>query len=235
MLSCASCPLKRTHSFFLAAAFFSLFNLLILMEHPVSNMILFTAREYNDTNSTSTATNTRMIEYWRRIFLQWRFTRIYISEQCPFAYLTTLKTAVTTTRLMIDSKECGFGADLWNNKSQLLSCGDHKCTLSDYVKIESPEILTVIFVQNPIRRFESAYNYVTGENALNLAPHESNDEKFRAYIRSHCEWVRGSEDSIFEIKNYHTDFHLVHLWPLMHSACVKISSKDIKVLQLCFF
>ena len=151
----SSCVNRRTRVLRLLA--------IIFLCHAVLWIVLAlneqTVEDPTPKQCTSFAPNYQMHEHWRQRFLQIGFTRIHISEQCHFAYLTTLKTASTTTRQMIDKRECGFGVDLWNNRSEHLSCGNHNCTQKDLDKMESEEWLTMIFVRNPIHRFESAYNY----------------------------------------------------------------------------
>lgn len=44
-------------------------------------------------NPMPNVSNLTVAELWRNKFLRFSFSRFYISEQCNFAYLTTLKTA----------------------------------------------------------------------------------------------------------------------------------------------
>ena len=73
-----------------------------------------------------------------------------------------------------------------------------------------------------------------GDTPLSLPEDQSNEEKFTSYIRYYYDWVRGTEDSIFVTKDWHGGFHLMHLWPMMISSCVKIDGNSIKVC-LYFF
>ena len=182
--------------------------------------------------------NYTLNEEWRRRFLKYGFTRIHISEQCKFAYFTTLKTASTTTRLLIDKKECGLGVDLYHNGSQRHNCGDHDCTPDDLRKLESEELFKMIFFRNPISRFESAYNYLMDTQPVTFAPENEFNEStesvsglldtqqaFRGYIHHLYHWVKGS--------GFISSHHRMHLQPQMHSLCVKMGEEQKSHIK-CF-
>ena len=116
--------------------------------------------EYIEYQNDSFPVNYSMNHIWRRNFISKSFTRIYISDQCKFIYFTTLKTASKTTREMIDLKQCGFGVNFYDNGKWWRRCGDHDCNSSDYMKMNSSEYFSMIFIRNPIDRFESLYNFL---------------------------------------------------------------------------
>eukprot|EP01083_Nonionella_stella_P213200 769167_1 len=103
--------------------------------------------------------NYSMNHIWKENFFKLRFTRIYVSDLCKFAYFTTLKTASLTTRKMIDIKQCGWGKDLYNNWKYWKTCGDHECNSTDYSKLWSSDYYNILFTRHPIARFESIYNF----------------------------------------------------------------------------
>ena len=117
-----------------------------------------------ETTMTEMPVNYTINEMWRTRFLEGGFTRIHISDECGFAYFTTLKTASMTTRHLIDQDECGFGSRSRYpiTSSHWKSCNEHKCGEDDFAKFESPSLLNIIFVRNPLSRFESLYNFVGG-------------------------------------------------------------------------
>ena len=119
--------------------------------------------------STEMPLNYSVNELWRNRFLEGGFTRIHMSDECGFAYFTTLKTASMTTRNLIDQDECGFGsrARFPITSSHWKSCGEHECGDEDFAEFESSKLLNIIFVRNPLFRFESLYNFV-GETSIRV-------------------------------------------------------------------
>ena len=115
-------------------------------------------------NVTKISIDYSMNNMWRNVFLSPTgpspFRRIYISDKCNFIYFTTLKTGSMTTRKLINREECGFGAIFSGQRRKYWnSCGDHNCDQRDFDKIASSLYFKMLFVRDPISRFESSYNY----------------------------------------------------------------------------
>lgn len=252
------CNAKWYSISFLSISICMVSTILLLLVHgnntPLLGILQSDDRVLSISSPIIPSPNYTMNKIWRTFFVErYRFTRIHMSEQCKFAYFLTLKTASTTTRLLINKKKCGVGSHLWTNGNQHHDCGDHDCTLIDLRNMESAELLTMIFVRNPISRFESAYNYIMNEVPITLPPAyelesyrsitskvsadpintnttmkiRNETEVFRGYIRLYYDIVHGKTTK--SASKAIPGMHKMHLQPLMHSSCIKIDSKCIKV------
>eukprot|EP01083_Nonionella_stella_P094838 266191_1 len=176
--------------------------------------------------------NYQMINIWRSNYLSYSWTRIYISDICKFVYLTSLKTASFTTRQMIDTKTCGLGYHIEGNSSWWKSCGNRACTQTDVDKIRSNNYFKIIFVREPIARYESLYNFLSRgkwrqtytNNTINKMRFKypnatSNELHFLQY--THCLYDDVMNGSIWgQSKHMQGKWHASHHQPLSFYACL---------------
>eukprot|EP01083_Nonionella_stella_P096328 270747_1 len=186
--------------------------------------------------------NYQMINIWRSNFLTSSWTRIYISDTCKFVYWTTLKTASLTTRKMIDIKRCGFGHHIFSNNSWWHNtCGNRSCTQTDVEKIRNNDYFKMIFVREPIARFESVYNFLpmwykpsTNETLDKMRfkyPHATTNELyFLEYTQYFYDYVMNG--TIWRHSKYFRGGHAIHHQPLSLYACLDQSESTHKIT--CF-
>jgi len=101
------------------------------------------------------------------------------------------------------------------------TCGDHSCREADFEKFESATLLNMVFVRNPISRFESLYNFVPSVSVPARYRTAATNASVSAQEMNFKQFVRFYHDYVFGEGGGWGGYNRMHFQPTSHGPCVR--------------